>query len=202
MTEWQTLKPTEVSKALMKAASHPIRVQAYSILAEQVASPKEVAELIDEDVSNVSYHIRELAKIGLIELVSTKQRRGATEHFYRSVQRPLVTEDEWREFSPQERENFTTWAVQLILIDVARSMSVGLLDERADRHLTRTPFRVDEEGWKELVEIHLEAFYRTMEVQARSDERRARSGESGMAVYSTFMLFEGPAAPALKRLQD
>lgn len=202
MTKWQTLKPTEVSKALMKAASHPIRVQAYSVLAERVASPKEVAELINEDVSNVSYHIRELAKLKLVELVDTRQRRGATEHFYRSVQRPLVTEVEWKDFSPQERENFTTWAVQLILIDVARSMSVGLFDQRNDRHLTRTPFKVDEEGWRELVAIHLEAFYRSLDVQARSDERRAKSGEPALTIHSALVLFEGPGLPAHEGLRE
>jgi DNA-binding transcriptional ArsR family regulator len=196
MTEWQTLKPTEVSKSLMKAASHPIRVQAYSILAERVASPKEVAYLIKEDVSNVSYHIRELVKLRLIEPVTTRPRRGATEHFYRSVQRPLVTETEWREFSPEQRENFTTWAIQLILIDVARSMSMGLFDERPDRHLTRTPFQVDEKGWRELVGIHLDAFTRSLEVQARSDERRAQSGEPALAIHSAMLLFEGSGAVA------
>jgi predicted transcriptional regulator len=30
----------------------------------------------------VSYHVRELEKAGLIELVTTKQRRGALEHYY------------------------------------------------------------------------------------------------------------------------
>lgn len=190
--QWQTLRPTKISKALMRAASNPTRVQAYSIVAERVASPKEIAGLIGvEDVSNVNYHLRQLEELGLVEIVDTKKRRGATEHFYRSIQRPLVTEAEWREFSPKERENFTTWAVQLILIDIARSMSVGAFDRREDRHLTRTPLQVDEEGWRELVQIHLDAFYRTLEVQARSDERRSRSAEPAFKVYSALILFEG-----------
>jgi DNA-binding transcriptional ArsR family regulator len=187
---WPTLKPTQITKALMGAASHPVRVQAFSVVAERVASPKQVADQIEEDLSNVSYHMRELAKLDLIEIVDTKQRRGATEHFYRSVQRPLVTEEEWKKLPDHERENWTTRAIQLILIDIARSMSLGAFDSRIDRHLTRTPFQVDEEGWQELVAIHLDAFNRALEVQARSDERRLESRKPAFRVFSSLMLFE------------
>ena len=191
--QWQTLKPAQITKALLGAASHPVRVQAYSVVAERMASPKEVAAEIEEDLSNVSYHMRELAKLDLIEVVDTKQRRGATEHFYRSVQRPLVTEEEWGCLPIHERENWTTRAIQLVLIDIARSMSVGAFDNRVDRHLTRTPFQVDEQGWEELVQIHLDSFYRALEVQARSDERRSKSREPAFKAFSTLMLFEAGA---------
>jgi hypothetical protein len=36
----------------------------------------------------VSYHVRILARLGLIELVRTTPRRGAVEHHYRSLPRP------------------------------------------------------------------------------------------------------------------
>jgi DNA-binding transcriptional ArsR family regulator len=184
--------PGKVPKALMRAAGHPVRVQAFSIVAERVASPTEIADQLGlQDVSQVNYHLGVLKDLNLVELVRTKKRRGATEHFYRSVQRPLVSEEEWRQFSGQERENFTTLALQLILLDIARALNAGIFDERDDRHLTRTPFEVDEEGWEELVQVHLEAFYRSLEIQARSDERRRTSGETAFAVYSVQMLFEG-----------
>jgi predicted transcriptional regulator len=30
----------------------------------------------------VSYHVRQLQKAGLIQLIATRQRRGALEHYY------------------------------------------------------------------------------------------------------------------------
>jgi len=191
-TQGKTLKPTTINRALMRAASNWIRVQVYSIVAEREASAKEVAEQLGiRDVSNVRYHLNVLRELRLVEVARTRRRGGAIENFYRSVERPLVSEEEWKEFPPKERENFTTLAVQLINIDVARSISKGLFDQRDDRHLTRTPFHVDQEGWRELVQIHLDAFYRSLRVQARSDERRSRSAEGAVLVYSTQMLFEG-----------
>jgi DNA-binding transcriptional ArsR family regulator len=185
---------SKVPKALMQAAANPIRVHAFSIVAERAASPKEIADHLGlRDISQVDYHLGVLEELRLVELVDTRKRRGATEHFYRSVQRPLVSEEEWREFSKEERENCTTLAVQLILMDIAQSFDAGILDQRDDRHLTRTPFQVDEEGWRELVQIHLDAFYRSLDVQARSDERRSLSGDPALKVFSVQMLFEGGA---------
>src|SRR3954469_22716324 len=151
-TQGKTLKPATINRALMKAASNWIRVQVYSIVAERVASAKELAEQLGiQDVSNVRYHLNVLKELGLIEVAKTRRRGGAIENFYRSVERPLVSEGVWKEFPPKERENFTKLAVQLINIDIARSISNGTFDRRDDRHLTRTPFQVDREGWHELV---------------------------------------------------
>ncbi|MEA2125613.1 MAG: hypothetical protein QOI80_2395 [Solirubrobacteraceae bacterium] len=52
------------------------------------ASPKELASQLDEKLGNVSYHVRILARLGLIELVRETPRRGAVEHHYRSTPRP------------------------------------------------------------------------------------------------------------------
>jgi hypothetical protein len=36
-------------------------------------------------LSNVNYHVTELAKTDLVELAYKRQVRGATEHFYRTA---------------------------------------------------------------------------------------------------------------------
>lgn len=35
------------------------------------------------ELSKVSYHVRNLARIAVLQEVATRQRRGALEHFYR-----------------------------------------------------------------------------------------------------------------------
>ena len=52
------------------------------------ASPKELATQLGEKLGNVSYHVRILVRLGLIELVRETPRRGAVEHHYRSAPRP------------------------------------------------------------------------------------------------------------------
>jgi DNA-binding transcriptional ArsR family regulator len=68
----------------VKALAHPVRVRALAILVEREASPSELADELGEPLGNVSYHVRLLHDLGLIELVSTTPRRGAIEHHYRA----------------------------------------------------------------------------------------------------------------------
>ena len=79
------MRPRAVSidQRLAKALSHSLRAQALALIAEEQASPKQIAERLGEDIRGVAYHIRVLQRLGCIELVETRQRRGALEHFYR-----------------------------------------------------------------------------------------------------------------------
>ena len=45
-------------------------------------SPNSLYVAAGDALGNVSYHVRQLEKAGLIELVAVKQRRGALEHYY------------------------------------------------------------------------------------------------------------------------
>ena len=77
--------PAEIEQRLAKALMHPVRTRVFALLDENVASPSELAAELDEPLGTVSYHVRILLELGLIELVSTTPRRGAIEHHYRAA---------------------------------------------------------------------------------------------------------------------
>lgn len=71
---------------LARATAHPLRVSILEILGidgGRVLSPSDLSRELQIPLSNTNYHVTELAKSGLIELVRERQVRGATEHFYR-----------------------------------------------------------------------------------------------------------------------
>ncbi len=71
---------------LARATAHPLRVSILEILGidgGRVLSPSDLSHELQIPLSNTNYHVTELAKAGLIELVRERQVRGATEHFYR-----------------------------------------------------------------------------------------------------------------------
>ncbi|HWM54363.1 MAG TPA: winged helix-turn-helix domain-containing protein [Solirubrobacterales bacterium] len=74
-----------VDQRLLKALAHPLRAKALPLFAKGAVSPIQVAKRLDVDVSHLAYHIRVLRQLGFIELVETRQRRGALEHFYRAT---------------------------------------------------------------------------------------------------------------------
>ena len=66
----------------MTALAHPLRLEILRRLTEP-ASPTQLAEELAQPLGNVSYHVRILAKAGLLELDRTEARRGALMHVYR-----------------------------------------------------------------------------------------------------------------------
>lgn len=71
---------------LARATAHPLRVSVLEILGidgGRTLSPSDLSRELQIPLSNTNYHVTELAKAGLIELVDQRQVRGATEHFYR-----------------------------------------------------------------------------------------------------------------------
>jgi DNA-binding transcriptional ArsR family regulator len=71
---------------LARATAHPLRVSILEILGidgGRVLSPSDLSRELQIPLSNTNYHVTELAKSELIELVRERQVRGATEHFYR-----------------------------------------------------------------------------------------------------------------------
>jgi DNA-binding transcriptional ArsR family regulator len=183
---------------LAAIVAHPTRARCFMILAERTASPVEIAQEIGKDVGHVGYHVRKLQQLDLIELVDERPVRGAVEHFYRAIERPVVTEEEFAEQSVEEREVFTRYVLQCHITDVARAIDEHMFDSRANRVLARMPMVVDEEGFQELSELHTHAYERTLEVQAKSAERMTASGEEGIPTISTTMFFEMPERRAAR----
>jgi DNA-binding transcriptional ArsR family regulator len=178
---------------LATIVAHPTRARAFSILAERTASPVEIAQEIGKDVGHVGYHVRKLQELNLIELVDERPVRGAVEHFYRAIARPIVDQKEFGSLPIEEREVFTRHVLQLHIADVARSMDEHLFDARPDHWMVRLPMVVDEEGFDELSALHAEMYERTLDIQARSDERRSGKEDEGIPTMSNNMFFEMPA---------
>ena len=77
---------------IAEAFVHPLKLRVLALMAgppppragapEPGWSPNSLHVAAGEPLGNRSYHVRELEKAGLIELVATKPRRGALEHYY------------------------------------------------------------------------------------------------------------------------
>jgi len=81
------MKGKDTEERLAKARAHPLRARILADLERQTSSPRELSDELGEPLGNVSYHVRQLAGLGLVRLVRTTPRRGALEHHYRAVGR-------------------------------------------------------------------------------------------------------------------
>jgi DNA-binding transcriptional ArsR family regulator len=179
-----------VDQRLVKALAHPLRVEILTILNERMASPNELSKELDEGLSQVSYHVKVLKDFECIEMVKTEPRRGAVEHYYRATARAYLTDRDWRAIPDSMKPGVSSAAIRVILDEVLAALNGGTFDARDDRHISASPGVVDEQGWKESVDLVNETLDRAMTIQAESAKRLSRSDEEGIPVNVVLMNFE------------
>jgi DNA-binding transcriptional ArsR family regulator len=175
--------------------AHPLRSQCLTILAERTASPAELAVELDENLGNVSYHVRKLWKGGAVEIVEEKPVRGAMEHFYRATRVPHFSDGESAEATADEREVITRQIFSLMTANATSALEAGTMVGRSDFHITRLPTRVDEQGWEEMRDVFLEMLDRQFEVQRKSAERLGGTDDAGIPIIAFNTFFEMPERP-------
>ena len=185
-------KKEGVEQIVAKAFAHPLRVQILIILNEKVASPNMLAQQLDQSLNLVAYHVRVLEKYDCIELVDTKQRRGATEHFYRATRRQFLTDSEWSRLPDSLRPGLSGAMLKSAFDDVEEALDRGTFDELEDRHLSRTPMVVDKKGWEEASQLLEGTLDRLLEIQAEATARISESSEEGILSKVVMLHFKSP----------
>jgi predicted ArsR family transcriptional regulator len=186
-------KKDGVEQIVAKAFAHPLRVQILIILNEKVASPNMLAQELGQSLNLVAYHVRVLEKYDCIELVDTKQRRGATEHFYRAIRRQFLSDDEWSRMPSSLRPGMAGAVLKTMFQDIEEASAGGALDNVDDVHISRTPLVLDQQGWKDVSATLKDSLSRLLEIQAEASARLAESDESGISTKVNLMQFRARA---------
>ena len=182
-----------VDPRIAKALSHPMRARILMILNEQVASPNEIAGMIEERLPNVSYHVRALEELECIELVSTAQRRGAIEHYYRAVVRPFFSDRDWKRLPRSGRQAISDSILRIIWDEVSTAIEAGTFEGRPDRHLSHSRVALDREGWVEMTKLLAGTLAEAEKIASRSGARLKKSEQQAIPTAVAMMQFELPA---------
>jgi DNA-binding transcriptional ArsR family regulator len=177
----------ELDEALLKAISHPLRHRLLGLLDDRTASPNELARELGLPLGRVSYHIRLLADLGVIELVRTEPRRGALEHFYRAVTRGWFSEEDWQRLPRAARRGIVGQSLQRIFSDVTAAVDAGGFDGPVSQ-VKSTSLELDERGLEELSEVLASTAERVKAINAESADRRA--GADGVTTELALLHFE------------
>jgi DNA-binding transcriptional ArsR family regulator len=166
------------------------------MLEEQPASPAMLTQRFDHhSLGTISYHVRTLYDLGLLDLVSTRQRRGATEHFYRARRHPRFTDEAWSRLDAVPKQRMITAALDQIHDYATRSAAVGGFDA-ADAHFTRTSLKLDAQGWSELAEATKEWLRQAVAIEDAALERLTEEPDSTREAGLVILLFEALAFSA------
>jgi DNA-binding transcriptional ArsR family regulator len=148
-------------------------VKALVLMQERPACAKDLQDELRMSLATASHHMKELKKMGLIEHVRDEPRRGAVAHYYRTVLRPTWNDDDWAKLSIAERQQYATWLLQILNLDVAQAMLAGTFNARPDTHSSCPKILVDEQGRQDIHGILDDALARILKVEAASNKRMA-----------------------------
>ena len=176
------------------AIAHPLRTRLLAALNEQEASPVALAAQLGEPIGNVSYHVRKLYDLGLLDLVRTRPRRGATEHFYKGRGYPEDGAPVPASSSPEGRRDLLN-SVGVLYDHALRSAAAGGFDGR-DAHASRTPLKLDAQGRREVAAAAREWVSAARRIERDALARTAISGEIAVSVGLALLAFAATALSA------
>jgi len=174
----QPRQSDERRERIVWAIAHPLRQEVLRILNERVASPKQIADELNQRIPNASYHTRVLLDSGCIELVDTKPRRGAVEHFYRALVRPMLDDDQWRQLPLSVRRSLFGQTLRYMLDHLGAAANAGGLDH-PQAHVSWTPLELYDKGWDDMAELLGKTLERAMAISAASSARWPRGPSTG-----------------------
>jgi len=183
------------------AVGHYIRLEALTILHEGEFTAGEIADMLGEDIKNVTYHLGELYEAGCVEFAGHTTEGNFRKPIYRAVARPLVSDEAYRAMSVEERHDANSAVVQWILAECLSSYRNKKMDVDEDVCLMTDEPDLDREGRGELRKFFttawsgkpkdvLEALKSVQEIAGRAKNRMAKSGESGTTMFVALLAFE------------
>jgi DNA-binding transcriptional ArsR family regulator len=178
---------------VIKALTHPLRVQILRALEERTASPSELADEIGAPLGNVSYHVRQLHALGLIKLVKKTPRRGAIEHHYKALVQPPMTDDAWADQPKVVRESVVGASLGQ-LGEAVNAAAAGGGFKRPEAQLVREEIALDEKGFKDLAKELNRSLERVAKIRDDSAKRLEKSGGDAYPGNVVMMLFEAASS--------
>jgi DNA-binding transcriptional ArsR family regulator len=181
-------RPAE--EAVSYAIGNGTRIDVLAILAEGVHSPSEIAKILGLDTRLVGNHIRELFACGCIESAGTRQVRNFTQHFYRALSVPHISDEAYREMPTEARREVIGVLVQAIVAETLASFRAGKLEADDEVCLMWDCVSLDATGKQQLNKEMQEHFDRILEIQDEAAKRLAKSEETGTTTFVSLTAFE------------
>jgi DNA-binding transcriptional ArsR family regulator len=182
-----------IDERLVKAISHPLRVEILVEIDRAPMSPSEYAARSGDELSTVAYHFRELEKAGCLTIVDETPRRGAIEHYYEVTKRALFSDEAFAQMPAPIRGGFNASIVGTFSERAREAIEADTMDSRENKHVTWTPVELDDSGFDRIMGMLGEVYTALGVEQLAAAERMKASGETSIHATVALFGFESPA---------
>lgn len=187
----QAGKQTEsLEDSVSFSLSHRLRIEIRAALHEGPATASKLAHILKEPINNIDYHLKEMLEDGSIEIARSERVGNLDQHYYSVIRLPLFSDEEYAAMSRADRQTLCAIAVQAAIAEAMASLWAGKMaaDPRTFLAWDRVP--LDRQGREDLLDEEAASWQRKQEIEARSANRRAKSGETGTTYVITSLSYE------------
>ncbi len=185
----ETSHKLSLEMRLVKALTHPTRVEILDLLNTGTWSPNELAKALGLGLNHTSYHVKVLKDLEMIELVCTKPKGSALEHFYRAIERAFLPSNV-ASHTPKVAQRIIGNAIlENIEADVSASLSSGRFYERNDWHVGWIPVGLDDQGCREAEKLADKFAEDFLQLTAEAAKRIAEDGSDEILTTAVLLVF-------------
>ena len=194
-----------VEEAVSYGVGARVRIEILCVLNEATRSASELARLTHQPLTTISHHIKELAESNCIEVARVEKVRNTDQHFYRAVKLPIISDEEAQTLPSETKQQYAALILQAITAEGLGALWAGKLSDDPTVRMMWRWFNLDSEGRQELADEQRESWERIVEIEARSTNRRAESGEDAVTYIAATLSFQrsrpvGATPPPIGRL--
>lgn len=174
----------------MRALAEELRLRIIEALGRQAMTSKQVALLLGEAPAKVHYHLHELEKVGLVNLVDIREKGNMLEKYYRAVARNISASETLFQRVPSDEtiatiREFLQQISQRFMQVLADSLNRQAWEEHISAHLNGEQLWMTNEEYQQLVK----------QISALVEPYKNPHSNAGEQEY-TFIEIMYPALPA------
>lgn len=191
-----------VEDSVSFSLAHRIRIEIQAALHEGPATASRLSEIVRRPLSTVGYHIEELLSDGSIDIAKTEKVGNMDVHYYCMVKLPYYSDEDVAAMTVEQRQALAGLIAQAAMAELLASLWAGKLATDPRVMLAWNRYNLDSEGREEMADEEAESWKRREEIEAKSTNRRAGTGEEGTTYVSVAFGFERSRTSAPEPLDD
>jgi predicted ArsR family transcriptional regulator len=180
-------KAGNIEDAVSYSLGHRLRVEIRAALHEGPATASQLAEIIQEPLNVVHYHLKEMLGEGSIDIVKAVRVGNITQRYYAVTKLPRFSDEEFAAMDRADRQILCAIAVQAATAEAMASLWAGKMVADPRVFLAWNRINLDKQGRDDLADEEATSWGRKEEIEAESANRRAKTGESGTSYVITSM---------------
>jgi DNA-binding transcriptional ArsR family regulator len=179
-----------VEEAISRSIRHRMRIEVLAALHEGPATASELAKVVRQPLSLLTYHIDALVRCSAIAVSHTQLAGSIEQNVYCVLRLPFFSDEDWRNMTPQERQVTSALILQAVMAEALTSLWAGKFHSDLRVMVAWNRIVLDRRGRDDLADEQAKSWRRIEEIESEATARLTQAEESGLTYVVTSLGYE------------